>query len=80
MPNSPAQNTVTVSFTLPRKLLDAVETEARLNMSNKSDVIRRALMNYLTPAERDLVLKEIAPTSSPAKEYRLTKPPRRPKT
>jgi hypothetical protein len=63
MPNRPAANTVTISFTLPKRLLEAVETEARLNMTSKSDVIRRALMNYLSPPERQQVLRDVA--SSP---------------
>ena len=60
MPNRPATSTVTISFTLPRRLLEAVETEARLNMTSKSDVIRRALMNYLSPPERHQVLRDVA--------------------
>jgi hypothetical protein len=64
MPNRPAPSTITVSFTLPKRLLEAVETEARLNMTSKSDVIRRALMNYLSAPERNQVLRDVI---SPAK-------------
>lgn len=59
MPNQPAPNTVTASFTLPRELFDAVETESKRKMTNKSDIIRRALMNYLSPAERAKVEAEM---------------------
>jgi len=37
-----------------------VEERAKTEMTNKSDIIRRALMNYLTEAERVMVLQEIA--------------------
>lgn len=55
MPNQPSENTVATSFTLPRDLLEAVEALAAKEMTNKSDIIRRALMNYLSPAEREQV-------------------------
>jgi hypothetical protein len=60
MPNKPAEGTVSVSFTLPRILSEKVEERAKIEMTNKSDIIRRALMNYLTEAERVMVLQEIA--------------------
>jgi metal-responsive CopG/Arc/MetJ family transcriptional regulator len=59
MPNAPAENTVSTSFTLPRELLEAIEYRAKVEMTNKSELIRRALMNYLTTEERANVLKEI---------------------
>ncbi len=60
MPNKPAEDTVSVSFTLPRILAEAVEERAKTAMTNKSDIIRRALMNYLTEPERTMVLQEIS--------------------
>jgi metal-responsive CopG/Arc/MetJ family transcriptional regulator len=69
MPNRPAASTITISFTLPKRLLEAVESEARINMTSKSDVIRRALINYLSPPERHQVLRDVAagsPKSSAA--------------
>jgi Arc/MetJ-type ribon-helix-helix transcriptional regulator len=67
MPNQPAQATVTISFTLPRALAEAVAREARLAMANKSDIVRRALMAWLSPEERDAVLREIAQTKKKPK-------------
>jgi metal-responsive CopG/Arc/MetJ family transcriptional regulator len=67
MPNHPAPSTVTVSFTLPKRLLEAIESEARLNMTSKSDVIRRALINYLSPPERNQVLRDVV-SSAKARE------------
>ncbi len=60
MPNQPGPNTVATSFTLPRDLLRAVNSKASREMTNKSDIIRRALMNYLSPVERAEVNREIA--------------------
>ena len=51
MPNQPKASTVTVSFTLPRVLAEAVDRAAAAKMTNKSDIIRRALMNYLPPED-----------------------------
>lgn len=52
MPNQPASGTVTVSFTLPRVLADSVNRLAKRQLTNKSDLIRRALMEYLPPDVR----------------------------
>lgn len=59
MPNQPSPETVTVSFTLPRPLAEAVNQHARLNMTNKSDIIRRALLEYLSPEERASIVREV---------------------
>ena len=56
MPNQPAEDTVTASMTMPRALLAAVKDKARREMTNQSDIIRRALMNSLSPSERQQVL------------------------
>ena len=59
MPNAPAENTVSTSFTLPRELLEIIEHRAKIEMTNRSELIRRALMNYLTDDERADVLREM---------------------
>jgi metal-responsive CopG/Arc/MetJ family transcriptional regulator len=46
MPNSPAKDTVRISFTLPRKLNQLIEDRANAEMTNISDIIRRALRTY----------------------------------
>ena len=56
MANSPHKNTITVSFTLPKWLNDKVEDKASAELTNKSDIIRRALVAHvgglgLVPAE-----------------------------
>ena len=60
MPNKPDPNTVATSFTLPRPLLCKLDELAAIKMTNKSNVIRDALMNYLTPEQRAWVEAEIA--------------------
>jgi Arc/MetJ-type ribon-helix-helix transcriptional regulator len=59
MANQPKESTVSTSFTLPRKLFEAVRRHAKSGMTNQSDIVRRALMNYLSPEEREAVLREI---------------------
>jgi Arc/MetJ-type ribon-helix-helix transcriptional regulator len=59
MANQPGENTRSISFTLPRALLEAVEAKVRRKMTNKSEFIRQALMNYLTPEERAIVESQI---------------------
>lgn len=59
MPNRPDPNTVAVTFTLPKQLLERIEAKASSELTTKSRVIRRALMNYLTPAERRAVLQSL---------------------
>jgi len=67
MPNQPDRNTITVSFTLPRHLDDAVEARASREMTNKSDIIRRALRNYLTTFERARIDAEMGATNKTTK-------------
>jgi hypothetical protein len=52
VPNQPGPNTASTSFTLPSRLLDLVNSKAARELTNKSGIIRRALMNYLSPGER----------------------------
>jgi hypothetical protein len=60
MPNGPAKGMVTTSFVLPKALDEAVGKQAKIEMGNKSDIIRRACINYLPEHVRQLVLREIA--------------------
>lgn len=71
MPNQPGADTVTVSFTLPRALSDAVNARAKREMTNKSDIIRRALLAYVDPAERAQILRDAGV------EYEVNKTPAR---
>lgn len=68
MPNQPAANTVTVSFTLPRELGAVVDRVAKRQMTNKSDIIRRALLAYIPQeeAERVMMLMESTEVSEAA--------------
>lgn len=59
MANSPHPETVTVSFTLPQSLAAAVELRAKASLTNKSDIIRRALLDFLTPSERAVVMGSV---------------------
>ena len=59
MANQPDPNTVATSFTLPRQLFAAVKRKAKSEMTNQSDIVRRALLNYLPATEREMVLREI---------------------
>lgn len=68
MPNQPAPHTVTVSFTLPRELGAVVDRVAKRQMTNKSDIIRRALLAYIPKeeAERVIMLMESTEVSEAA--------------
>jgi Arc/MetJ-type ribon-helix-helix transcriptional regulator len=80
MPNQPKPGTVATSFTLPKDLLDAVEALAAKEMTNKSDIIRRALMNYLSPAEREAVrTQSLRAAEKPEHPYGSKKQQRPPK-
>lgn len=59
MANSPHPDTVTVSFTLPRPLAEAVSEIAKKEMTNKSDIIRRALLDYISPAQKAAIVQEV---------------------
>jgi Arc/MetJ-type ribon-helix-helix transcriptional regulator len=74
MPNQPKPGTVATSFTLPKDLLDAVEAHAAKEMTNKSDIIRRALMNYLSPAEREYVSRSLRAAEKASSSYGSKKP------
>ena len=60
MPNQPAEDTISTSFTLPRALYKELKRRARAGMTNKSDIIRQALLNYLPEDSRAAVLRELA--------------------
>lgn len=47
MANSPHKDTVTVSFTLPKWLNDKIELKAKAELTNKSDIIRLALVAHV---------------------------------
>jgi predicted transcriptional regulator len=59
MANQPAPETVTVSFTLPRELAKTVDRHAKQNLTTKSDIIRRALLAYIPPAEAEAIMSAI---------------------
>ena len=79
MPNRPAPNTVTASFTLPRELFAALRNQAIREMTNQSNIIRRALMKYLSPEERAAVERQrsIKIAEKPAALYGSRKQKRR---
>lgn len=60
MANSPHAETVTVSFTLPRQLSDAVNEMAKREMTNKSDIIRRSILAYLPPGVSAQIVADVA--------------------
>lgn len=65
MPNQPGQNTKATSFTLPKELLEALERKAKMEMTSQSNIIRRALMEYLPPEERQAVIRQLNGDLSP---------------
>jgi len=70
MPNAPDPNTVATSFTLPRQLFAALKKKAKLEMTNQSDIVRRALLNYLPCEEASAIKAEIAASLQPHSPFR----------
>jgi len=64
MSNQPAANTVSMSFTLPRDLAIVVDRMAKRQMTNKSDIIRRALLAYIPKEDADQLFAAIERTDS----------------
>jgi hypothetical protein len=48
-------------------MADAVTRRAKLELTNKSDIIRRALMDYLPPQEVAAIKQSIAQDTPPQK-------------
>lgn len=59
MPNRRAPGIVNASFTMPASMVEKLEARARMEMTNKSEIVRRAIMSFLTEAERDQIMKTI---------------------
>jgi len=59
MPNQRKAGIVNVSFTMPAALAEALEARARAEMTNKSEVVRRALLASLSPEEADRVRRSV---------------------
>ena len=55
MPNKRAAGIVNVSFTMPAAMAERLEAMARRDLTNKSEIVRRAIMNFLTPAEVEAI-------------------------
>ena len=70
MPNQRRQGIVNVSFTMPAPLAEALDARARSEMTNKSEIVRRALLSALGPEEaariRECVLNDGADEAAPA--------------
>lgn len=85
MANQPSPETVTVSFTLPRGLAEAVAHQAKKKLTNKSDIIRRALLAYIPPDEAEAIMasvlndgpSEMANQTESTTTYKTTHPRKR---
>jgi hypothetical protein len=56
-------------------LAAAVEQRARQGLTNKSDIIRRALLNYLSPEEAQQIMSSVL--RDDVVRYRTKKPPKK---
>ena len=65
MPNDPSPDQELITFWMPRSLLTAVDHAAKVQFSNRSDFIRRALMKDLSPEEQKRVLEEMKTDRTP---------------
>lgn len=71
MPSQRAAGIVNVSFTMPAGMKRALEARARRDMTNKSEIVRRAIMAYLPPAEASAIMSGVM--NETAGEYRTKK-------
>lgn len=51
MPNQRGHGIVNVSFTMPSQMAAALDRRAQAEMTNKSEIVRRAIMAFLPAAE-----------------------------
>ena len=56
MPNQRAAGIVNVSFTMPAEMARVLEQRAKRDLTNKSEIVRRAIMAYLPASERAEVM------------------------
>jgi metal-responsive CopG/Arc/MetJ family transcriptional regulator len=68
MPNQRASGIVNVSFSMPGEMANALERRAKMEMTNKSEIVRRAIMAFLTPQEVASIKQSIVRESSPKKK------------
>lgn len=64
MPNQRGAGIVNVSFTMPGEMAKALERRAKLEMTNKSEIVRRAVMAFLSPQEVAAIKQSILRGSS----------------
>jgi hypothetical protein len=57
--NQRAAGIINVSFTMPAKMAAALERRARQDMTNKSEIVRRAIMAYLPENEAKALLESV---------------------
>jgi len=77
MPNKRAAGIVNVSFTMPASMAEMLESRARRDMTNKSEIVRRAIMGYLSPSETASIMSSVLndagdanlPTGKPGVNY-----------
>lgn len=64
MPNQRAAGIVNVSFSMPQSMADTLESRARIEMTNRSEIVRRAVMAYLSPSERARIQQSLLEAGS----------------
>jgi metal-responsive CopG/Arc/MetJ family transcriptional regulator len=66
MPGQRAEGIVNVSFTMPAEIAAALEKRARHDMTNKSEIVRRAILAYLPPEEASRIRSSVMESSERA--------------
>lgn len=78
MPNQRAAGIVNVSFTMPLRMARALESRARAELTNKSEIVRRAIMAYLPADEVAAIMSSVlnnAPSEIKSKKASLASVP-----
>ncbi len=74
MPNQRGKGIINVSFTMPKALADAVEQKARKEFTNRSDLVRRAVLSYLGPEEAEEIRRSVMNEDEGTREMPPQKP------
>jgi Arc/MetJ-type ribon-helix-helix transcriptional regulator len=59
MPGQRRNGITNVSFTMPEKMAEALDQRARAEMTNKSELVRRAVLAFLSPSEVDAIRRSV---------------------
>lgn len=79
MPGQRRHGITNVSFTMPEKMAEALDQRARAEMTNKSELVRRAVLAFLSPSEAAEIRRSVMNEESGSSPMPAQKPVNYPK-